>query len=292
MTLGTFVKRLERLKAKNDLSKALELFQDLPGDLLALHAIVQTDWPELMRSVDMLEISDAIDLVNDEGKSVLHVAAASSPEMLRATLLQHIDAGLFEFDDNQQTPAMVAIEAGKLENLKLLVRAGADLNQVDPEGGYCALELATHQPTPEILNYLLDAGADPTVLDMDALEEMEIASEEMLDTLRAAIELRSAMDRRRFTTIEVSMSSGEAQFVMPAALSEQSPLFISDVIGDLADGAEEARLEQGELAFGDGPNAVQAAQVLGMPSVAEHLARKKTIQSAETAKPPKGRKPH
>ena len=291
MTLKSTVQKLSRFQKTNDIEAALEFVHSRPNGCPTLHAIVRSGWIELMERVDVLAVMDTAEM-NNQGEALLHEAATASPGMLQATLLQGLDNGLFAFDDEGYTPAMTAVHAGRLDNLKILARAGADFDQVCPETGRCALEVACCQKDINLVRYLLDAGADATLVDLEALSDDETAQEDAVSEVEAARALRQAMDLRRFKTIDVHMGSGEASFTMPAAIAQGSDLFIADVIGDLAGDTRDVRAEYGQKAFGDGPNAINAAIYMGMPDIAQKLQKRRDIQQAEQATAPKGQKPN
>ena len=211
MELHDAVAHLTSLQATNDLKKATNFLKDKQDDLLIVHAAVMSGWTELVKNSYDIDDGDTVDEALDDGRKILHLAASSSTNMLRVVLLERIDSGLFEFDDEGYTPAMNAAGSGNLESLKMLVMAGADLDQVDPEFGRTALETACWQGNIEVLRYLLDAGADPTLVNTDDLEESTLG-EEALAMIKEAADFREAMDVRRFKTIEVSMGAGEANF--------------------------------------------------------------------------------
>jgi ankyrin repeat protein len=65
------------------------------------------------------------------------------------------------------TPLMYAARENALEAGRALVKGKADLNLVDPDGA-TALEIAIINANYEFASMLLDAGADPNVVDTDA----------------------------------------------------------------------------------------------------------------------------
>ncbi len=68
------------------------------------------------------------------------------------------------------TPLMFAARAGQLDAAKVLVEAGANVNDADA-WGISATALAAHSGFPEIVEFLLDKGANPnTPADFTALQ--------------------------------------------------------------------------------------------------------------------------
>lgn len=294
MELHDFVNHLTSLQATNQLEEATEFLMAHQDDFPIVHAAVMSGWTELLEGIDMLDSGDTVHETVENEQTVLHLAASASPEMLRTVLLKGIDHGLFEFDEEGYTPAMIAAMDGGLQNLKLLVRAGADLDQVDFQWGRTALGCACWQEDIQVLHYLLDAGADPTVVNLDGLEESTLGNEG-ISLIKEAAVLRQAMDTRRFKAIQVSMDAGEATLVMPTAIEEIGNLFVADVMNDLKSGAEEAYLEYGEKVF-PGRNQAQKSELLGLSDVGKLLEerRQKQAEVEQTPVPqaPKGHKLH
>jgi ankyrin repeat protein len=61
-----------------------------------------------------------------------------------------------------ETALLFAVSVGDLESAKLLVSAGADVNDADA-WGVSATVLAAHSDFPELVEFLLDKGADPNM---------------------------------------------------------------------------------------------------------------------------------
>lgn len=291
MKTQQLIRKLEKLHQKNDEDGALKLIDEVPDDALPLYAVISSGWVELIDRLDYMRHCEMYDTPDADGNLALHLAAQQGPQMLRAVLAQGIDAGLFEFNDEEYTPAMIAASRGDVDCLRLLARAGADFDQAGENLGRTALESACWSGKLETVQYLLDAGADASLVELDVLEQEE-GYEDAIAMIEEAAELRNGMDRQRFKTIEVSMGAGEADFVMPAKLEQSSDLFIADVIGDLHADTDRVRLERGERFFGDAPNAAGAAKMLGLGDVAERINRKRQIAAAEQAPAPKGKRPH
>ena len=65
-----------------------------------------------------------------------------------------------EIDKGGYTPLLFAAQQGSLDTVQLLVAAGADVNDADPEGA-SALVVAAHSGHAAVSAFLLDRGADP-----------------------------------------------------------------------------------------------------------------------------------
>lgn len=96
------------------------------------------------------------------GFSLLHIAAEhGQPEIAARMLLEGLDVDLRQ-DVNWggNTPLMVAADTGNAATARVLLKAGAEVNTVNRHGG-TALIFAAIRNTPEMVDLLLDAGADP-----------------------------------------------------------------------------------------------------------------------------------
>jgi ankyrin repeat protein len=90
--------------------------------------------------------------VNQPGWTALHYAAANGDTDLIAFLLEnyaYIDAE----SPNKTTPLMMAVRAGKIYAVKLLLDEGADLT-VKNDQGMTALDFARHYEQPDIIEGL------------------------------------------------------------------------------------------------------------------------------------------
>jgi ankyrin repeat protein len=70
-----------------------------------------------------------------------------------------------DVDKGGSTPLLFAARSGDLESAKLLVAAGASVNDRAPDG-YSAMQLASHSGHGELALWLLDRGADPNAAEV------------------------------------------------------------------------------------------------------------------------------
>ena len=82
-----------------------------------------------------------------------------SPEELQSLLDNGADVHCADGDGS--TPLMWLAGWGKLEGVRVLVKAGADLDAED-KSGLTAIDYATQQERPDIISYLLEQGARPS----------------------------------------------------------------------------------------------------------------------------------
>lgn len=100
----------------------------------------------------------AIDAVDVQGRSALHIAAGAEDGKILALLLDR-GANVNLGDRNGTTPLCVAADDGHVDNVKMLLRANADI------GAHCnvdkntPLHIAASRDHGSVVEVLLDAGA-------------------------------------------------------------------------------------------------------------------------------------
>jgi ankyrin repeat protein len=93
-------------------------------------------------------------LQQSHGVTTLHMACQDGSAALVAKLLQ-LHPDLDAWDGAEFTPLLNAAEAGRVDLLKLLIAAGADLKAIQ-KNGRNALHLAAASANPEAVRFLLD----------------------------------------------------------------------------------------------------------------------------------------
>ncbi|KAJ5370375.1 uncharacterized protein N7496_006467 [Penicillium cataractarum] len=94
------------------------------------------------------------DTEEENGSSLVHLGVNSSPEILRILLEYTKDLDLNRKNNLGRSPLLAAGSKTNIECLKLLVNAGADINQVD-ERGETALHNSIHWDLPDFRDLLL-----------------------------------------------------------------------------------------------------------------------------------------
>ncbi|KAK1629532.1 hypothetical protein QYE76_003847 [Lolium multiflorum] len=109
----------------------------------------------------------------------LHVAATHGQDATMKILLEHqADPNkVFNLDD---TPLSMAIRpiptaSSKVKCVKLLIKAGADVNFIDSDGASYVM-LAAHCSLAETVKCLLEAGANPNIPDGFGITPIEVAA--------------------------------------------------------------------------------------------------------------------
>lgn len=146
------------LAADHNLPEMISLLVEWRANLQAtndldqncLHVAAWQDYQEAARLV--IELGIEVDYCDNRGNTPLHLAACEEiPEMLE--LLAGVMPVDVRNDCNECTPLMLAAECNRLENLKVLLRLGADPQLRDVEDK-CALDYAREFEATEAVHFL------------------------------------------------------------------------------------------------------------------------------------------
>mmetsp|Transcript_1818 Transcript_1818/g.5187 ORF Transcript_1818/g.5187 Transcript_1818/m.5187 type:complete len:658 (+) Transcript_1818:24-1997(+) len=128
-------------------------------------------------------------------------AASGDLKMLDRCLKKHRQPVDQPRPASRSRMAALAIAAynGELKAMRVLIKAGADVNRAEGEGGYTALHFCVHDADRyEATDLLLSAGADPFKVKNDGMTPHDVAKrgqrERSCDLLRKAMERRRAAD--------------------------------------------------------------------------------------------------
>ena len=116
---------------------------------------------------------------SNDGWTALHLAGFfGHVEAVRLLLERGADANVFSINTMRNTPLHAGL-AGPLpaEGVRLLVEAGADVN-ARQHGGYGPLHSAASRGVIEVIDLLLDRGADPGAAAEDGRRPIDFAKEE------------------------------------------------------------------------------------------------------------------
>lgn len=136
-----------------------------PGST-ALHCAIQIGAAECATML-MRYGRSALDVSDDEGRTALHVAAASArSEAGEALALAVLDQGkhlVRTTQRNGKTPLHLAVEAGAERVCEALIDRCGGVNEPDVHG-ITPLHIAAFNANPNIVRLLVDADADPFVV--------------------------------------------------------------------------------------------------------------------------------
>jgi ankyrin repeat protein len=98
--------------------------------------------------------------VDNNGRSMLSIAAQRSDDPRVVALLMRHRPSLDDPDDQGITPLMYAVLGERIENARLLLSSGADVDYQSAQGFTALILAAGNNANPELVRLLLDAGAD------------------------------------------------------------------------------------------------------------------------------------
>src|SRR3990167_4751640 len=99
-----------------------------------------------------------------QDSALLSVSRENLPKTIKAVIEEGANPNFRRLADGY-TPLLLAAWDGLLDNVKILIEAGADINVVNNEGG-SALMCSAQNGFREIVEYLLSCGADRTLTDL------------------------------------------------------------------------------------------------------------------------------
>ncbi|XVF01559.1 hypothetical protein REPUB_Repub04eG0099600 [Reevesia pubescens] len=144
----------------------------IPSDLgaTALHHAAGIGNIELLKSI--LAKGVEVDSQSDSGIPLVWATGHAQHDAVKVLLDHHANPNA-ETEDNI-TPLLSAVATGSLACLDLLIQAGAKVSVI--AGGATPLHIAADNGSPELINSLLKAGADPNFLDEDGQKPIQVAA--------------------------------------------------------------------------------------------------------------------
>ncbi|KAL3629923.1 hypothetical protein CASFOL_026235 [Castilleja foliolosa] len=113
-----------------------------------------------------------VDLQSDAGSPLIWAAGHAQPDSVKILLDHNANPNAKTEDDI--TPLLSVVAAGSVACLDLLIKAGATVNIT--AAGATPLHIAADGGSPEIINCLLQAGADPNAIDEDGWKPIQVAA--------------------------------------------------------------------------------------------------------------------
>ncbi|RYJ13291.1 ankyrin repeat domain-containing protein [Halogeometricum borinquense] len=132
-------------------------------------AIIQGDTEEFDELIDDADLTHR----SDNGSTLLHKAAgADRPEIARELIDRGID--LDAQNGGGITPLLHALEVESYDTVEVLLEAGADPNILDNKGRYpLAMTVINGREDRKYMKMLLEYGADPTAMDESGQSVLE-----------------------------------------------------------------------------------------------------------------------
>ena len=194
-----FVNRgdIQNLK-KYDLTGVDVNYVDVATGETPLICAVRKKPKEFMEIIKFLISLPSIDLNRVDNKKYGFPPLSHALQMHRIDIVQlllengaNVNAPSENEKNPYNTPLMIAAWngwKGKLDEVKLLLENGACINQQDKGNGFTALIKAAFKDNVEIVQYLLDAGADATICSFSGKTALDYAYEknfkEIIEILR------------------------------------------------------------------------------------------------------------
>jgi uncharacterized protein len=166
-------------------------------------------------------------------------------------------------DKGGSTPLLFAARVGDLESAKLLIAAGASVDERAPDG-YSAMQLASHSGHGDFARWLLDRGADPNAADIGFTSLHTAVLTGDLPLVEALL-LHHADPNARISKATPIRRLGE-DLAFPTALLGATPFFLAAKYADVA--AMRALLAAGadpSIPAADGTTPLMAAAGVGWP---------------------------
>jgi ankyrin repeat protein len=159
------------------------------------------------------------------------------------------------------TPLLFAARSGSAEAARLLVKAGADVNDALPNG-MTALVEAAHSGHPDVARVLLDLGADPNAREVGYTALHAAVLRSSVDLVKAL--LAHGADPNLRLTKGTPVRRNSEDFELPATLIGATPYLLAakfaeaEIMRALAAGGADTR-----LAMPSGETALMAAAGMG-----------------------------
>ncbi|CAH1777047.1 unnamed protein product [Owenia fusiformis] len=134
---------------------------------------IKPEWITIIRLLIEVGMCDVNHIAFGMTGQFIHMAASlDCPEILE--LFIENGADIDSINEENKLPIHLAVISGKIENIRLLLRHGADIN-VETSSGLTCLTLAFLFKQFNILEFLLDQGANPDCIDIDGISPFHLA---------------------------------------------------------------------------------------------------------------------
>ena len=120
-------------------------------------------------SVYIFQLNRQFDI---DGSPLYNAVLKENPKMVRYLISKKADINSEGNGLEEETPAYAAVKLNNLQILKILVKAGANLNTQTPDGGL-AYDLAVSYKNQEMIDYLKEHGARTEVNDEEVRPDYE-----------------------------------------------------------------------------------------------------------------------
>ena len=146
--------------------------QDVEGET-PLHVALENNAPDL--TLFLLEAGADVKMVKSDGNTSLHIAVYGNCN--KQTLQQIIDKGVSvnALNNRRETALVCACKSAQGDSVKVLLKAGADPKIADAQGYTCLHTAVLKSCSKEILQTIIDHGADVNATDKQNASSLTIA---------------------------------------------------------------------------------------------------------------------
>ena len=157
-------------------------------DVTPLQVALRRDDPVLVQLV--VDAGADVNALGLDAYTPLHRAAElNGGEIVTMLLAAGADPNVFTTDGRDYSPLHLAAAKHNLEAIEALVAGGVPINGHNPELDATALHYAAFVGDTEVIQLLLNLGADPQALQLDGYTALEVAQANGQDAAAAMLEL-------------------------------------------------------------------------------------------------------
>lgn len=138
-------------------------------------------WMEHLKNNDFVKVQELVqngedvNETNESGESVLMYAIRSHCDFKLLSQLMHSGADVFAVDFEGVSVFDMAITYNNIAMLNYIIDKGVDVNQTQRKSGFTPLMCAACYGRNEVVNILLEKGADKNALDAKGLSATDFA---------------------------------------------------------------------------------------------------------------------
>ncbi|MFI5149970.1 MAG: ankyrin repeat domain-containing protein [Bacteroidia bacterium] len=116
---------------------------------------------ELAKAIDALDINSVLTCL-ENGADPNRIDECGITPLTDVAMVSHLRYDYTRISTEDQEKGMLAEDLKKIEIMKIMLKAGADINLYG-EGGYTALDCASGQAKVQLVQFLLENGANPNI---------------------------------------------------------------------------------------------------------------------------------
>ena len=157
------ISKLSKLLAMTSPGTAAHAIQMRQSFSAVLSSIQNGDLPSFLTAIDSLDLPEVMGARDAFGRSILHHASQAGHLALVKHMTDHLSMDVNLQDSSGETPLALACATGSLVVAKHLLSKGASPSLRKEPDGTAPLHRAANAPSPELIDLLIDAGAEVAV---------------------------------------------------------------------------------------------------------------------------------